>query len=98
MVSLGKDPEGKLRGCSGDQAWNHSELASAIAEFLGNPLLRQLVGVPRMIRILKGPGLGEGPSGSGGFGCQHGRWRPWAAGCDTAAPLPLCLCSFQRSS
>ena len=88
MVSLGKDPEGKLCGCSGDQAWNHSERASAIAELLGNPLLRQLVGVPMMIMILKGPGLGEGPSGSGGFGCQHGRWRPWAAsGYDTAAPL-----------
>jgi hypothetical protein len=46
VVSLGKDPEGKLCECSGDQAWNHSELASAIAELLGNPLLRQLVGVP----------------------------------------------------
>ncbi len=32
MVPLGKGPEGKIYGCSGDQAWNHGEVASAIAE------------------------------------------------------------------
>ena len=62
-VLMGEGHEGKVYECSGDYAWDYSELANAIADIIGRPVVYQPVDVPTMIEILKGAGLDEGTAG-----------------------------------
>ncbi len=62
-VLLGEGHEGKVYECSGDYAWDYTELASTIADILGKPVVYQAVDVPTMIQILKGAGLDEDTAG-----------------------------------
>jgi NAD(P)H dehydrogenase (quinone) len=62
-VLMGKGHEGKVYECSGDYAWDYSELADAIADIIGRPVVYEPVDVRTMIEILKGAGLDEGTAG-----------------------------------
>ncbi len=62
-VLLGEGHEGKVYECSGDYAWDYSELASTIADIIGRPVVYQPVDVRTMIEILKGAGLDEDTAG-----------------------------------
>jgi NAD(P)H dehydrogenase (quinone) len=62
-VLMGEGHEGKVYECSGDYAWDYGELANAIADIIGRPVVYQPVDVPTMIEILKGAGLDEGTAG-----------------------------------
>lgn len=62
-VLLGEGHEGKAYECSGDYAWDYNELAGAIADILGKPVVYQPVDVQTMIQILKGAGLDENTAG-----------------------------------
>ena len=62
-VLMGEGHEGKVYECSGDYSWDYGELANAIADIIGRPVVYQPVDVPTMIEILKGAGLDEGTAG-----------------------------------
>ncbi len=62
-VLLGEGHEGKVYEFSGDYAWNFHELATAIAEVIGRPVVYQPVDAATLIGILKSVGLDEGTAG-----------------------------------
>ena len=62
-VLMGQGHEGKVYECSGDYAWDYRELANAIADIIGRPVVYQPVDASTMIEILKGAGLDEGTAG-----------------------------------
>ncbi len=62
-VLLGEGHEDKVYECSGDYAWDYDELAGAISDIIGKPVVYEPVNVPTMMGILKGAGVDEGTAG-----------------------------------
>jgi NAD(P)H dehydrogenase (quinone) len=62
-VLLGEGHEDKVYECSGDYAWDFDELANAISEISGKPVVYEPVSAPIMMGILRGAGLDEGTAG-----------------------------------
>ncbi len=62
-VLLGTGHEGKVYEFSGDHAWDYSELAGAITNIVGKPVVYRSVDAATLIGILKGAGLDEGTAG-----------------------------------
>lgn len=62
-VLLGEGHEGKVYECSGDYAWDFDELANAISEISGKPVVYEPVSAPIMMGILRGGGLDEATAG-----------------------------------
>ena len=62
-VLAGSGHEGKIYELSGDYAWNFNELAEAISEIIGQPVVYKPVSPEEMTNILKNAGLDEGTAG-----------------------------------
>lgn len=62
-VLLGEGHEGQVYEFSGDYAWNFHELATAISQVIGRPVVYQPVDAATLIGILKSVGLDEGTAG-----------------------------------
>ena len=62
-VLLGEGHEGKVYECSGDYAWDFDELATAISEISGKPVVYEAVHAGVMMGILRGAGLDEATAG-----------------------------------
>ena len=62
-VLLREGHEGKVYECSGDYAWNYDELAGAIADISGKPVVYEPVDGATMMGILKVAGMDENTAG-----------------------------------